>query len=288
MKLGLSTPVLIQVPGTASAWEAGGDVNDVAQISATADRLGFAYLTCSEHVAMPAQAADVRGATYWDPLATLAFLAARTSRIRLVTSVLVLGYHHPLEIVKRYGTLDRLSGGRVTLGVGVGSLREEFDLLGCEWDGRGARADDAIKALRTSLSTNRPAYRGSHYRYDAMVVEPCAVQPRVPIWVGGRTRRSLRRAVELGDGWMPFGLTTGEITTMLGAAEHPSDFAVVLATPPLDPIGAPQQVTDRIGRLEQAGATDLTCVISAQSPAHFCDQLAALAELTNLPGQEHS
>ncbi|HEU4362635.1 MAG TPA: LLM class F420-dependent oxidoreductase [Mycobacterium sp.] len=288
MKLGLSTPVLIQVPGTASAWEAGGGVDDVAQICTTADRLGFAYLTCSEHIAVPAQAADVRGATYWDPLATLAFLAARTSRIRLVTSVLVLGYHHPLEIVKRYGTLDRLSGGRVTLGVGVGSLREEFDLLGCEWDDRGARADDAIKALRTSLSTNRPAYRGSHYRYDSMVVEPCAVQPRVPIWVGGRTRRSLRRAVELGDGWMPFGLTTSEMATMLGAMEHPSDFAVVLATPPLDPIGGPQQVTDRIGRLEQAGATDLTCVIAAQSPAHFGDQLAALAELTNLSGQEHS
>ncbi|MEB3034394.1 LLM class F420-dependent oxidoreductase [[Mycobacterium] nativiensis] len=282
MRIGLSTPVVIQVPGTASAWEADGGIDDVAQIGATADRLGFAYLTCSEHVAVPATAAEARGATYWDPLATLAFLAARTTRIRLLTSVLVLGYHHPLEIAKRYGTLDRISGGRLILGVGVGSLREEFDLLGCAWDDRGARADDAMKALRVSLSTTRPVYDGPYYRYDAMVVQPCAVQQRVPIWVGGRTMRSLRRAVELGDGWTPFGLSTAEITKMLGAVQRPDGFAVALATPPLDPIGAAQQVADLIGRLRDAGATDVNCVISARSSAHYCDQLAALAELTDL------
>lgn len=287
MRIGLSTPVVIQVPGTASQWEAGADIDDIAQVSAIADRLGFAYLTCSEHVAVPVQVAPGRGATYWDPLATLAFLAARTTQIRLATSVLVLGYHHPLEIAKRYGTLDRISGGRLILGVGVGSLREEFDLLGCDWDDRGARADDAMKALRRSLSNNRPVYDGPYYRYDAMVVEPCAVQQRVPIWVGGRTRRSLRRAVELGDGWMPFGIGSAEIAKLLDSIELPDDFVVALATPPLDPIGAPQQATDRIARLADAGATDVTCVISARSSAHFCDQLAALAELTNLSPQEH-
>ncbi len=286
MRFGLSTPVVIQVPGTASAWEATGDVDDIAAIAASADELGFAYLTCSEHVAVPATQAGVRGATYWDPLATLAFLAGRTSRIRLVTSVLVLGYHHPLEIAKRYGTLDRISGGRLTLGVGVGSLREEFDLLGCDWDDRGARADDAMKALRASLSKSEPCYDGRYYRYDALVVEPCAVQQRVPIWVGGRTRRSLRRAVELGDGWTPFGLTGAEIAKMLAGVDRPDEFTVVLATPPLDPIDAPQQTADRIGRLREIGATDVSCVISARSAAHFGEQLAALAELTGLSGEE--
>jgi len=283
MRFGLSTPVVIQVPGGASEWEADGGIEDIAQISAVADQLGFGYLTCSEHVAVPVAAAVDRGATYWDPLATLAFLAARTTQIRLLTSVLVLGYHHPLEIAKRYGTLDRISGGRLTLGVGVGSLREEFDLLGCEWDDRGARADEAIGALRSSLSNTRPHYDGRYYRYDAMVVEPCAVQPRVPIWVGVHSSRSLRRAIELGDGWMPFGLPATEIVKMLDAVNLPDDFAVALATPPLDPIGAAQQTTDRIGRLEDAGATEITCVIAARSSAHFCDQLAALAELTALP-----
>ncbi len=287
MRFGLSTPVVIQVPGTASEWEASGDIDDIAEIATTADELGFTHLTCSEHVAVPVEQAEIRGATYWDPLATLAFLAARTTRIRLVTSVLVLGYHHPLEIAKRYGTLDRLSGGRLTLGVGVGSLREEFSLLDCAWDDRGARADDAMKALRASLSTNRPSYDGQYYRYDELVVEPCAVQQRVPIWVGGRTRRSLRRAVGLGDGWTPFGLSGDEIARMLGSVDRPDDFAVVLATPPLDPIVAPQQTTERIARLAEIGATDVSCVISARSSAHYRDQLAAFAELTGLSGREH-
>lgn len=282
MRLGLSTPVVIQVPGTASAWEADAGIDDVARIGTAADELGFGYLTCSEHVAVPAAAAETRGATYWDPLATLAFLAARTTRIRLLTSVLVLGYHHPLEIAKRYGTLDRLSAGRVILGVGVGSLREEFDLLGAEWDDRGVRADDAIRALRASLSQTRPVYDGPHYRYDDVVVQPCAIQTRVPIWVGGRTMRSLRRAVTLGDGWTPFGLTAAEITRMLAAVDTPDGFAVALATPPLDPTGAPAHATDCVARLADAGATDLNCVISARSAEHYCDQLAALAEL--VPG----
>ncbi len=283
MRLGLATPVVIQIPGVASSWEAEASVDDLGQIAAAADELGFAYLTCSEHVAVPAEAAAGRGVTYWDPLATLSFLAARTHSIRLVTSVVVLGYHHPLEIAKRYGTLDRLSGGRLTLGVGVGSLREEFDLLGCAWEDRGARADDAMKALRASLSTTRPAYHGTFYGFDSMIVQPCAVQQRVPIWVGGRTLRSLRRAVGLGEGWTPFGLTIDELAKHLDAVDLPDEFAVVLSTPPLDPIGAPQQALDRIGRLTDVGATDVSCVISARSAAHFRDQLSALAELADLP-----
>ncbi|ULP47541.1 LLM class F420-dependent oxidoreductase [Mycolicibacter virginiensis] len=286
MRLGLATPIVIQVPGTASSWEAEGSVEDIGQIASTADELGFAYLTCSEHVAVPAEAAAGRGTTYWDPLATLAFLAARTHAIRLVTSVVVLGYHHPLELAKRYGTLDRLSGGRLTLGVGVGSLREEFDLLGCAWDDRGARADDAMKALRASLSTTHPAYHGDFYRFDSMIVQPCAVQQRVPIWVGGRTRRSLRRAVDLGDGWTPFGLTSEEVTKYLGSVDLPDSFTVVLSTPPLDPIDAPQQTLDRISRLADIGATDVSCVIAARSAAHFHDQLIALAELSDLSRRE--
>lgn len=286
MRLGLATPVVIQIPGVASSWEAEGSIEDIGQIASAADELGFAYLTCSEHVAVPAEAAAGRGTTYWDPLATLSYLAARTHSIRLVTSVVVLGYHHPLEIAKRYGTLDRISGGRLTLGVGVGSLREEFDLLGCAWDDRGVRADDAMRALRASLSTTRPAYHGTFYRFDSMVVQPCALQQRVPIWVGGRTRRSLRRAVDLGDGWTPFGLTIDELTKHLGSVDLPDQFAVVLSTPPLDPIGAPQQTLDRIGRLAGIGATDVSCAIAARSSAHFRDQLIALAELAELPHRE--
>lgn len=278
MLIGLSTPVVVQTPAAASPWERDADIEDVARIAETADRLGFDYLTCSEHVALPAGDAVVRGAVYWDPLSTFGFLAARTARIRLATSVLVLGYHHPLEIAKRYGTLDRVSGGRLVLGVGVGSLRAEFDMLGAAWQDRGARADDALRALRASLSVSEPCYRGEFYRYDAMVVEPNAVQPRVPIWVGGRSRRSLRRAVGLADGWMPFGLRSGEIAEMLAATDIPEGFDVVLPVGPLDP-GETSECRKRLRTLRDIGATAVTCSVAASSADHYCEQLASLREL---------
>lgn len=274
--------MVMQLPGVSSEWERNAGVADLARIAHTADELGFDHLTCAEHIAVPVDDGADRGLTYWDPLSTFGFLAAHTSRISLTTSVVVLGYHHPLEIAKRFGTLDRLSGGRLVLGVGVGSLAREFDLLGAAFDGRGERADDAIRALRASLSTTRPAYHGSHYRFDGFAVQPCAVQPRVPIWVGGRTLRSLRRAVRLGDGWIPFGRSAEEIAAMLTGIDTPPGFEVVLSTGhAVDPIGDPGRTSLRLNALREAGATAVTCSVTAAGPDHYCDQLAALRELAD-------
>jgi alkanesulfonate monooxygenase SsuD/methylene tetrahydromethanopterin reductase-like flavin-dependent oxidoreductase (luciferase family) len=172
------------------------------------------------------------------------------------------------------------------LGVGVGSLAEEFELLGATFDGRGDIADDALAALRASLSERTPAYDGPHFRYADLVVEPHAVQPRVPLWVGGRTRRSLRRAVELGDGWVPFGLSLADLRTMIDQAAPAPGFDVVLpAGRPLDPMGDPTGVRERIDRVIDAGATILSVGIAATSADHYCEQLAALADLADLPGE---
>lgn len=192
VRLGIITPVATQLPRSHAGWEATAGIEEMARIAATADRLGFDHLTCSEHVAVPVEDAQVRGGTYWDPLPTLGYLAGVTSRIRLATYVLVLGYHRPLALAKRYGTLDRISGGRLVLGLGVGTLEREFDLLGAPFEGRGDLADDALRELRAVWG------RG---RVDDWVVEPHAANPDTPFWIGGRTRRSLRRAVELADGW---------------------------------------------------------------------------------------
>lgn len=272
--------MVMQLPGVSSEWETNAGVTDLARIAHTADQLGFDHLTCAEHIAVPVDETGRRGLTYWDPLSTFGFLAAHTSRISLATSVIVLGYHHPLEIAKRFGTLDTLSGGRLVLGVGVGSLEEEFELLGATFDGRGERADDAIRALRASLSTTRPTYRGSHYQFDGFAVQPCAEQPRVPIWVGGRSQRSLRRAVLLADGWMPFGLTTAEIGAMLTAMDAPPGFDVVLSTGhSVDPLADRDRTRKRLTALRDAGATAITASVTASSPDHYCDQLAALQGL---------
>jgi probable F420-dependent oxidoreductase len=277
MRLGLSTPIVVQVPGVAASWEAVAGIDELARIAAAADDLGYEYLTCSEHVAIPSAEAAIRGSVYWDPLATLAFLAAHTRRVTLATAVLVLGYHHPLEIAKRYGTLDRVSGGRLVLGVGIGSLTEEFDLLGAQWERRAARADDAIRALRASMSTPNPQYDGPYYSFGGLTVEPYAAQNRVPIWVGGRSAGSLQRAVTLADGWMPFGLTPGTVRAMLDGVERPNDFEVVLSTgAALDPESDPDGTRQQVLALQRAGATAITCSIRARSAQHYCEQLDRL------------
>jgi probable F420-dependent oxidoreductase len=280
MRVGLVTPVLTQVPGVTSDWEATATVADLVQVATEADRLGFHHLTCSEHVAVPAEGADRRGSTYWDPLATLGHLAAVTSRIRLATHVVVLGYHHPLQLAKSYGTLDVLSGGRVVLGVGVGTLAEEFALLGAPFEGRGARADDALRALRAALGRPVPSYAGEHYRFEDMVVRPHAVQAHLPIWVGGRTLLSLRRAAALADGWSPFGLAPDEVRALLDQVALPPGFEVVLhAGRPLDPGRDPDGTVRTLTKLRDAGATVVGGSVAATSADDFCTQLQALQSL---------
>ncbi|WP_430334577.1 TIGR03619 family F420-dependent LLM class oxidoreductase [Rhodococcus sp. ACT016] len=280
MHIGIVSPVVVLHPDAHSEWERDAGIAELAQVAEAADRLGFHHLTCSEHVAVPVEVARVRGGTYWDPLATFGYLAARTTRIRLATQVLVLGYHHPLEIAKRYGTLDVVSGGRLVLGLGVGTLREEFDLLDASFEDRGARADDALAALRAALSRDLPEYAGTYYEFQDLLVEPRAVQDRVPLWIGGRTMRSLRRAVEHGDGWVPFGLGVNELGSMLGKVDVPAGFEVVLsAGAPLDPIGGRDRAARALDRRRAAGATIASAAVAATDAAHYCDQLAALHDL---------
>jgi probable F420-dependent oxidoreductase len=287
VQLGITTPVLTMLPGAHARWEEDGTVDDVVAVAKAADRLGYHHLTCSEHVIIPTEVAEVRGSRYWDPLATFGYLAAFTERIRLATNVLVLGYHHPLAIAKRYGTLDQVSGGRLILGLGVGSLEEEFELLGAPFADRGARADDALGALRASLSERRPRYDGEYYRYTDVVMDPCALQPSVPLWIGGRTARSLRRAVELGDGWAPFGIRATDIAAMMAAARatpawtaRQSPLEVILQNGrPADPVGDPDGTRTMVDRLVGAGATGLQLRFVHHSPAHYLEQLEAMAEL---------
>jgi probable F420-dependent oxidoreductase len=287
MRFGLVTPVVTCHPDHHSEWEEQGGPAEIARIAAAADGLGYHHLTCSEHVAIPTGVAAIRGSRYYDPLATLAFIAAQTTSIRLVTHVLVLPYHHPLALAKRYGTLDRLSGGRLVLGVGVGSLEEEFAALGVDFAGRGSRYEDGLRALRAAFGRREPSYAGSHYRFDGMIVDPCGVQEHVPIWLGGRSERSLRRALLFADGWDPFRLTLAELEELLPRARawpawraRTASFDVVL-TPerPPDPTvaGARGALTALLERQRAAGATVVNLRFQNRSLAHFLEQLAAFS-----------
>lgn len=286
-RLGIVTPVVTRLPGAHAQWEVDAGIAEIERCVVAAESLGYEFCTCSEHVAVPVDVAEVRGGTYWDPLAAFGYLAARTTRINLATFVLVLGYHHPLAIAKRYGTLDVVSNGRLILGVGSGSLEEEFELLGADFANRGAVADDAMRALRAALSAAQPAYAGDHFDFTDFLVEPHAVQEPVPIWVGGHTARSLRRAVELGDGWAPFGLRTAELEELLvrarasdGWEQRNRPLDVILQNDrPWDPTAEPDRVTDQLGRMRSIGATGLAVRLVHHSLDHYCEQLEALHRL---------
>jgi probable F420-dependent oxidoreductase len=288
MRYGLITSVIILNPRVANDWEHDAGVDELLAIAETADRLGYHHVTASNHVAIPDSASSRRGRRYWDPGVTLGFVAARTRRIRLATYVLVLGYHHPLEIVKRYGTLDVVSGGRLILGVGVGSLEEEFRMLGHPFEDRGERANEAIRAMQAAFGRREPEFHGRYYDFAGVTVDPTTIQKRVPIWIGGRTARSLRRAVELDcDAWAPFALEPEEVREVLARAcdteawsKRSRPLEVALSPePPLDPLANPDGARAEIERHRACGATILNLRFRSRSLAPHLEQLEAFVAL---------
>ena len=186
LALGVVTPVLHMNPRfDPPEWEVTAGVDDVVRVVQEAERLGYDWVSCSEHIAIPAVASSVRGGRYFDPFSTLGYFAAKTSRVGLLTHMAVLPYHHPLELVKRLCTLDVLSGGRVIAGVGIGSLQPEFEVLGHAFADRGDRSDDAIRAIRAAWGKRVPEYHRTHYEFEGFIVEPSGLPRKIEVWVGG-------------------------------------------------------------------------------------------------------
>jgi probable F420-dependent oxidoreductase len=285
MRTGISSPILAD-SGPRPDWEATAGVDEIRAVAQAADRLGYEFLTCPDHVAVPPDLP--RGERFYDPLATFSYLAAITERIRFLPYVLVLPFYHPLELAKRYGTLDHLSGGRLTLGLGVGNLQEEFDLLGAPFDDRGARADDALRALRAALGKRLVSYSGPYYSFENLVVSPHAVQEHLPMWIGGHSMRALRRAATLADGWTPAparfrGPDAETMREMLARVERPDGFDVVFSCDrALDPLNDAGAVREMIERALWAGASVLSLAVRHTCLSHYLDQLAAYAEIAEL------
>lgn len=173
-----------------------------------AERLGYHTVWLPDHLLPPADYGDTYGGVY-EPLISLSYLAALTTTIRLGTSVLVLPMRSPFVVAKQVATLDRFSGGRVTLGVGVGWDAEEFRSVGADFRGRGARTDEGIRLLRHLFAGGRAPFPGRYFPYHSGVFAPIPHQP-IPIGVGGTSERALQRAAGLADEWQGVGLTPDE------------------------------------------------------------------------------
>lgn len=205
LAFGLQLPVQAQSPLFAEPWEAEAGVAEMVGVAQACDSAGFAYVAVCDHIAVPGDRADAMGTTWWDPVATLAHLAAVTRQVRLLSHVYVLPYRHPLAAAKAWATLDALSEGRAILGVGAGHVEGEFDALGVAFADRGHLLDEAIDAVRAALDGGPVSHHGERWSFDAVAQQPRPVQAHLSIWVGGSSPAAMRRAACRGDGWLPQG-----------------------------------------------------------------------------------
>ncbi|MFJ2771955.1 LLM class F420-dependent oxidoreductase [Streptomyces sp. NPDC087300] len=203
---GMQLPIQSQSSLYAESWEATATPDDLADIARTADRTGFAYLAGCDHVGIPRHLAEAMSTIWYDPVATLSFLAGITENVRLMSHVAIVGLRHPLLSAKQYATLDHLSGGRLILGVGAGHVREEFEALGVDFDRRGPILDETVDALKAALGPEEyPEHHGERFEFSGLGQLPRPAQRHVPIWVGGSSPAAVRRAATRADGWLPQG-----------------------------------------------------------------------------------
>jgi probable F420-dependent oxidoreductase len=166
----------------------------------TAEELGFDSVWATEHIIVGPEGVDPYGRVY-DPLVTLGWIAGWTERIGLGTSIVLLPLHNPMHLAKEVATLQELSGGRFTLGVGMGWHKDEFDFMGVAFKNRGRRADEAIRLMRALWNGERD-FEGDYWSFHGATSEPHP-SPQPEIWVGGSSEPAIRRALELGDAWHP-------------------------------------------------------------------------------------
>lgn len=181
------------------------------------EELGFSCVAVADHIIIPKKIASSYpytqrgqypgGSDHLEQMTILSFIAGATKRIRLVSSVMVAPHRNPIIVAKMLSTLDVLSHGRVILGLGVGWMKEEFEALGLPpFEDRGAVTDEYIRAFKELWLNDNPTFEGKYCRFSDIIFLPKPIQkPHIPIWIGGHTKRALRRAAELGNGWHPIG-----------------------------------------------------------------------------------
>ncbi len=172
----------------------------IRRVAETAEELGFDSVWTTQHIVVGAEAVEDYGRVY-DPLVTLGWVAGWTERIGLGTSVVLVPLHNPFNLAKQATTIQELSDGRLTLGVGVGWHRDEFEFMGVGFEGRGRRADDALRLIR-ALWRGEREFEGRCWSFRDGTADP-QPSPAPEIWVGGSSSPAVRRARELGDAWHP-------------------------------------------------------------------------------------
>ncbi|MFF5844843.1 TIGR03619 family F420-dependent LLM class oxidoreductase [Streptomyces massasporeus] len=291
----MQLPVQSQSTLYAEGWEAEAGPDDLLEIARAADRAGFDYLAGCDHVAIPRRLAAAMSTVWYDPVATLAFLAAATERVRLLSHVAIVGLRHPLLTAKQYATLDHLSGGRLILGVGAGHVQEEFEALGVDFRQRGPVLDECLDALRAALGPDEfPEHHGKLYDFEGLGQRPRPVQDRIPVWVGGSSPAAVRRAALRGDGWLPQGdprdrlpAQIARIRELREEARVQGPFTVGAIVEPLyvgtprwgvgrgTLTGGPQELAESLRAYRAMGVHQIQVRFRSRSRSELTDQIAA-------------
>jgi len=263
----------------------------IAEMAAEAEAAGFDAVYVTDHPAADTKWLEGGGHHALDPFVGLAFAAAATTTLRLQTHVFVAAYRNPFLAAKSVATLDALSGGRVLLGLAAGYLRPEFGALGVDFDERNELLDECIQVMKRVWTEDAVAVEGRHFKARAVTMRPRpASDPHPPIWVGGNSNRAMRRAVDLGQGWVPFpnpvaaarATKTPSITSMEELAarlEAARDYSrEVGRTMPLDICFAPFAIDDDVAKYAAAGVTWLAVQFDdVTTRAEWVDRMRAYA-----------
>jgi probable F420-dependent oxidoreductase len=280
-----------------------------------AESMGFHSVMISDHVAITPSVRPRYPEPFFDPFATLAWLAGQTSRVQLGTTICVVPYRHPVLTARLVANVDRLSGGRFIFGVGVGGAEDEFAALGVPFRRRGVLADEYLDVMRQLWTNPEVTYSGRFVSLRAVSGIPCAEiagRPHPPIWVGGGSDRALTRALRLGAAWHPNRFAIGwlqdkalprlrRLAGEQGAVMPPLcpriflDLrgAVVRADSRLAGVGSLDQIRDDLKALEALGAEHVILdwyvpgeIATARDDARAWHMLALLArEILDLPGE---
>jgi probable F420-dependent oxidoreductase len=217
----------------------------LGEVARLAEDLGFESLWVGEHVAVPYEASGgypggkppFRPDSHFvEPFSALAYLAGVTTRVRLGTGVAIFPIRAPIHLARQIATVDVVSCGRLSLGIGVGWLRDEFEIAQAPWDRRGARLDECLQILDALFNEERPGHHGEFYEMPEIGFEPKPIQrPHPPFLIGGGSEAALRRAARIGDGWYGGGGTPEQaaewvrrLADMRAEAGREGDFEITM------------------------------------------------------------
>jgi probable F420-dependent oxidoreductase len=293
---GLQLPVQALSVRTSAPWEReGSTVDDMVRVARACDDAGLFYVAVCHHVAIPRAAAEMMSTQWFDPVPTLAYLAALTTRTRVMTNVYCAPYRHPLDTAKAFATVDALSNGRLVLGVGTGHVEGEFEVLGVPFEERGKLTNEAIDAIVAAWLDEYPVLPGPRWPAKDVGQRPRPVQqPRPPIWIGGYGKPALRRVAERGDGWIPQGTPRHKLGPYIDFilqhrhATRPGarfEFGYITEyvyvgdpgweTPKGTVSGSPDRIVESFNELGEMGVAHLQLRFASRSANELCDQIAA-------------